>query len=83
MQRLFTNTAAHSALLQSARLSITAKGEEADEVGADRTEKSVRERARGCQCQIKGRRGKKSGAVDLHLHYSPLTLLIANHDAAL
>lgn len=26
---------------------------------------------------------KKNGSVDLRLHYSPLTLLIANHDAAL
>lgn len=31
----------------------------------------------------KKKKKKKCGSVDLHLHYSPLTLLIANHDAAL
>lgn len=51
-------------------------------MGADRTGK---ERGREtASVRLKEEEEKKrNGSVDLHLHYSPLTLLIANHDAAL
>lgn len=87
MLKLFTNTARLYYRVPGFPLLQTEKGEEEEEEAAEEEEEDRTEGRETANIRLKEEeeeeKRRETGSVDLRLHYSTLTLLIADHDAAL